>query len=272
MKVKKDNSEQYEEMLYGQKKQLVLPSGYEVTIREQNGHDDDILSNASTVQDLSNIDIFLSSLIIQTDLPFATGGKLSTADMGKMLLRDKYYLLFASRIHSMGNIIKFTFDWGKDNGGEVEYVDDLNNFVWDYSKPMPEKDDEAYYPYRIEPYVGVGGAAHGKQEIKLQSGKELRFELLNGKAEKVLLKLKREEQTRNSEIKARGLELKHEGSWVKVDNFVYFTKRDMAELHKKINELDPSFRGITELENPQTKEITYFPIMNTTSFFYPEEI
>lgn len=34
-----------DQTLYGKKLTFKLPSGYEVTIREQNGEDDDILSN-----------------------------------------------------------------------------------------------------------------------------------------------------------------------------------------------------------------------------------
>ena len=258
-----------EELMYGQLKSLLLPSGYKVTIREQNGADDDIISNPHLADDLSNMDIFLSSLIIETDLPFAIQGKLSKELVKKLLLRDKYFILFSSRIHSLGNIVKFQYDWG-GSIGNVNYEDDLNNYVCDYNEPMPLENEEGYYPYRILPY-DVNNV-YKKIEHVLKSGKTIRYSLMDGESELYLLKLPLEQQTRNRELKARKLEQKIEDKWQKVENFLYFTPKDMAELHALVNSTDASFQGLTELENPQTKENILYPIIGVKDFFYPVEI
>ena len=265
------NSKQFaEELMYGKLKEIILPSGYTATIREQNGNDDDIISNQATARDLTNMNMFISSLVIETNLPFAVGGKLSIDGVRNMLLRDKYFILFSSRIHSMGNEIKFTYDWGTEDGGIIEYSDNLNNFVWDYSKPMPESTDKSYYHYRIQPYDH--SLAYKKQEFSLSSGKQIRFKFLDGHSELYLMKLPIDQQTKNTELKARELEQKIDGEWKTVENFMFFSKKDMAELHKLVNSLDPNFTGITELENPVSGEIIKFPIISAKDFFYPEEI
>ena len=259
-----------EELLYGELKKLILPSGFTATIREQNGADDDILSNQHLAEDLSNMDIFISSLVIETDLPFAINGKLNKDGVKKMLLRDKYFILFSSRIHSLGNIVNFEYNWGEE-GGKVSYSDDLNNYVWDYSKPMPEEGTEEYYPHRIKPYE-FAKEPYSKIEVVLDSGKTIRFSLMDGNSELYLLKLPIDQQTRNRELRARNLEQKIDNQWQKVENFLYFKPKEMSQLHRLVNMYDESFQGLTELENPITKEKVLYPIIGVRDFFYPAEI
>lgn len=263
-----DDKQQMEQLMYGQSLDLLLPSGFEVTIREQNGADDDILSNKATSADLTNLDIFLSSLILKTNLPFAINSKLSMADISKMLLRDKYFILFASRKHSMGDNVKIQFDWGDDNGGKLEYIESISNFLWDYKEDLPEEGSEGYFEDRIKPY---SGKPYEIIEIEIGS-KNLRFNLLNGQGEKYLMKKPLAEQTRNLELKARNLQQLTGDKWIRVENFQFFTKREMAQLHKLVKELDPNFKGVTDLTNPTTKETVAYPILGSDSFFYPEEI
>lgn len=259
-----------QELVYGKKLTFKLPSGYEVTIREQNGNDDDILSNQSTAKDLSNLNIFIASLVVETNLPFAVNGKLTSELVKKMVIRDKYFILIKSRIHSIGSDLRITYDWGKDEGGKIEYIEDLNRYVWDYNTEFPEEGTENYDPERIEPYIIPG--VYDKQELTLRSGKHLKFNLLNGHSETQLMKLPLDQMTRNAELKARNLEMFVSDTWVKVENFSMFTKHDMAELNKMVKIADPSFNAVTDLSNPNTGETIKFPIMGTLDFFYPEEI
>src|SRR5690606_9659365 len=110
-----------------------------------------------------------------------------------------------------------------------------------------------------------------KLDITLGSGKQLRFKPLNGYSEKELLKLGNE-QTYNSELKARGVEQKVNNEWIKVENFMAFTKKDMAELHHEVTMNDPSLQGLVELGNPKTGTIVNYPVIASTNFFYPEVI
>lgn len=268
--IEQTSKEFAQELLYGKLKELTLPSGYKVTIREQNGADDDVLSNQVTAQDLTNINIFLSTLIIDTNLPFAVKGKLSIEGAKKIALRDKYFIIFASRIHSMGNIVKFKYDWGEELKGIVEYEDDLNNYVWDYEKPLPLEGEPDYYEYRIQPYDHA--LVYQIFTHTLKSGKTVRFNLLDGNSEAYLIKLSTDQQTKNTELKARNLELKTDTGWEKVENFQFFRKPEMVELHALVADLDPNFNGITELKHPTEKIIEKIQIIAVKDFFYPVEI
>lgn len=261
-------NESVHKMLYGETKELLLPSGIKVTIREQNGNDDDILSNVSNTKDLTNINLFVSSIVVDTD--FTDNKKLSLEDTLNLLMKDKYYILFASRIHSIGKKISFKYDWGKDNGGSFPYTEDLSNYLWDYTMEFPYENNSKYFKERMQPYPKN---AYGIHEKQLSSGKLLRHKCLDGNAEKYLLSLPIEQLTKNVELKARNLELKNkEGTWEKVDNFKFFSKKEMMELHKYINEIDTSFSGNTEITNPVNGQIIDYVIMQSMDFFYPQEI
>lgn len=53
--------------LEGRKLEFTVPSGYKYTIREQNGADDDILSNPVEAATLKNISRFIAAIVINTD-------------------------------------------------------------------------------------------------------------------------------------------------------------------------------------------------------------
>lgn len=48
-------------------------------------------------------------------------------------------IIFASRIHSIGEEMKYIYDWGK--GQKVTYIEELTQYIPDFSKP-PEDDPE----------------------------------------------------------------------------------------------------------------------------------
>jgi hypothetical protein len=264
-----EKTKEIEETLYGRRSKFTLPSGHWVEIREQNGNDDDIISNRATAKDLTNFNILISSLILDTNLPMATDGKLPASKVDELLLGDKYAIIFGSRIHSMGPDVRFKIEWNKEDGGPQDYEEDLNNLWWDFSKPYPEQGEEGYSKDRIKPDPIN---CYGSQTLNLTSGKELRDHFLNGKSEKDLMKLPIEEMTRNAEIKARGLEQKIAEKWVKVTNFMFFTKKDMSEIYRAIRENDPEFLGTTDITNPKTNQTVAYSIIQSEDFFYPQEI
>jgi len=263
------NKEETLELVYGDVRELLLPSGFTVRIREQNGNDDDILSNKATSRDLTNINIFLASLIIWTDLPFAVNNRITAEQVKNMLLRDKYFIIFASRQHSVGDDVSFEYDWGKENGGKFKYTEHLSNYVKDFTKPIPKEGEEGYFPYTIKPYDV--DEPYKKLETIIGS-KKLRFNLMDGHSEQYLLGLTIEQNTLNAEIKSRNLEILINESWHKVDNFQSFTKKEMASLRNYIYKLDPEFQGLTDLENPQTHQKISYPLIAAPDFFYPQEI
>lgn len=258
------------ELAYGNMSKFLLPSGYEVTIREQNGNDDDILTNKHTAKDMSNFDIFLSSIIIDTNLPFNVNGRITKEGAKKLLLRDKYFILLMSRINSLGNELEFEFKWDEKDDS-CKYSEDLNNYVWDYSKPMPKSDEDNYFEDRIQPY---NSGAYDLINIDTPSGKKLRFNLINGEGEKFLLALPVEQHSMNKELEARNLEVMGEdGKWVKIKNFGIFTSREMSYIRKVVSDVDPSLSLSTEVENPKVEgQKEKFLIFSLSGFFFPEGI
>ena len=153
-------------------KEYTLPSGGKITIREQNGEDDDIISNAALAKNGNHINAFISGITISTDL--TKTGKLLIKDVMELKIRDKYAILFMSRCFSLGPICEFEYDWGKDNGGKVTYEDNLENYIWDYAVdnfPMPGEDN--YFDQRIRPYIQ---GLETRRELELSSGKLISYE------------------------------------------------------------------------------------------------
>lgn len=263
--------QELKELFYGQTMKVELPSGFEATIREQNGEDDDILSNPLLTKDLSSITIFLSSLVIETNLPIAKGGKLTPEAAGKLAVNDQAVLMLASRINSLGSELRFTYDWGREQGGEIDYVEELNNYIWPYiSEPFPTEGSEQYNEFMCKPY---SVNPYQLQEIILKSGKKFSFKPLDIDSQKRLIKLNIEQNTKNAELVIRDLSqyIEENSEWVKVENFKFLTKREMEEIRSYISLLDKPFKGFTELENPQTGQKILFPIMSTNDFFFPGE-
>jgi hypothetical protein len=258
-----------EMMAFGKTKEVTVASGRKFIIREQNGNDDDILSNPTTASDSSNIDYYLLAIIIKEVLEDGKTSKLTLADVEKFLIRDRVSLLMESRIFSIGNLLRFAYTW-KEGESPTHYVEDLNNYVWDYEKPFPQKGEEGYQEYRIPPYQE---GAYSIFEITLETGKVFRFNLMDRLGEKKLLKLPESQVTKNAELIARNLELQTgPNSWTPVLNFSPFTKKEMVELHNAIRELDKPYQAFTSIENPKTKETILYPILAYSDFFFPAEI
>lgn len=263
----KPNLEKLKE-IYGDLLTLITPSGYEVTIRQQTGEDDDILSNAKGVMDGTSSNRFIKEIVIDTD--FTDNRKLSLDDARELKLCDKYFIMVASRIFSIGQTVKFSYKW-PDNL-EVDYEEDLGLLIWEYgnpNKPFPEKGSPEYNEYRIPPHK------FGKdknREFMLKSGKLIRYTFMNGNGERWLMKLTSDQQSINAELLARNIQINLNGQWVNVQNFKTFNPYDMMEIRKEVIENDMTVNLISELEHPITHQKIEFPIVGTQDFFYPREI
>lgn len=257
--------------VFGRTLMVMTPSGRVFTMREQNGNDDDIISNPITGRDLTNVDNFLTGILISEHVGKEVKQVL-LSDVQNFPIKDRFYLLIKSRIFSIGKDMKFTFDWGKDNGGVLNYEEDLEVFIHDYSKPFPQPGDKDYHPNKIPPYPANTDHT-SKFEFTTKSGKRLRFGVLTRQGEKYLLTLQPEQMTKNVEFKSRDLQLKTEtGEWTTVENFAMFTKQDMSEIRKAVEEVDPTYEFSTFLENPKTGGGINYPLMSSNDFFYPVEI
>ena len=243
---------------------FVAPSGYEYTIREQNGEDEDILTNPREMRNLLHLSRYISAIVMDSK-PF---GKLTFEKALELPLLDRYCILFNSRIFSIGNILEFSYEWTNVTNGvkhEVRYEEDLNNYLFDYSSVPSDEEVNAKphaSPFFLDPSILESG-----QEFTLSSGKVVRWKVATSNSEQYLFKLTDEKRTGNAEIMARGLELLVENKWEKVTNFKLFSVKDMAEIRRQIKTYDPPFLGVSDIMNPDTGEVVQYPVMAAPGFF-----
>lgn len=247
---------------------FTAPSGKQYTIREQNGQDEEILTNVGEANRFMNINNFLQGIIMNTSFK---EGKLSMQEVLDIPYLDRQCILIQSRIFSLGEIMEFTYKWPAPDGKtqEFEYEQDLNEFLFDYSNPegiseatLLEKPHAIpFYPEGVEDYFYVS----------LPSGRSARFKPFNGESEIYVMKLSENARTRNSDMIARHLELEVDGKWERVFNFSLFSMKDMRELRKNINTFDPTPNTLTTINNPDTGEVQEINIMALPYFFFPEE-
>lgn len=246
---------------------FTAPSGFKYTIREQNGNDDDILSNYMEAENLMNISRFISAIIVETDF-MGKNGRITPEEAHKIPSLDRYCIIFQSRILSYGPELEFKEDWG-EKLGVVEYEQNLRDFLFNYNE-TPSKEELLEKPSAI-PYYPLGKDIR-ELEFSTSSGKKLKIDILTGEGESFIVNLPPQKQTKNSALIARNLMLLVENKWEKVTNFAMFSPRDMMEIRTFIRDNDPIFEGTTEITHPGTGAVKTAYILAIDSFFYPWEI
>lgn len=245
--------------------EFVAPSGHTYKIREQDGDDDDILSNPTKSKTLQNLSDFVSGIIVSNT---RTGGRLNSEQVHKLPSLDRYAILFQSRIFSLGQTIDFVWDWTKDFGGEQTYEQDLREFLFDYSK-TPDAETLNSKPYAI-PFYPVPDC-ETDIELTLTSGKTVRFDLMTPEGESYMIALP--VKTKNIELKARNIRLLVKDKFEMVESFKVFSVKDMLEIRTKVAQVDPVFTGIMDLDNPLFPDLKdRVNIISIPSFFYLGEI
>ena len=230
-----------------------------VYIREQNGEDDDILSNPIKSETLSNFSEFISRIVVDTNL--TPNRKLTEQQAHELPCNIRYAILIASRIFSLGQVMGFEYTW--PNGDKIRYEQDLKELLFDDYHQSPTEEELNAKPFAV-PYYPYGNTKNFT--ITLQSGKEVSYSLLTGKGEAMMMNTP--VKTKNLELKARDLKLKVEDKWETVQSFALFSPRDMAEIRKSVAENDPYYTGLIELEHPTKGYKAGFSIMGTPDFFY----
>lgn len=252
--------------------QFIAPSGFSYTIREENGEDEEILSNQADAQNGNmNLTKFIAAIVVDTD--FTEHGKLTIQDALNLPFLDRYTILLQNRIFSLGSVLDFQFTWPGEET-PVTYEQDLHELLFeDYSKPIPEE-EKAAKPFAIPQYPDqeLARALHYRNyELTLSSGKQIKLDWADGNAEYMISKLPVNKQTRNSSLLARNLCLKVGENWEKVQRFHLFSVRDMAEIQKAANSMDPTTNLMVEIENPTTGETQMYPIVIAPRFFFLTE-
>lgn len=241
------------------KQEYISPSGLKFILREQTGEDDEVLSAAQSETVMVNT--YVANVIVE-----GPGGKaMGSEDVKKLRLGDKYFLLIASRILSLGKTLYFQYKWG-DNPTPNEYSADLSRFLWDYNTPFPEVDTADYFDQRIRPYP--------KEEFidGEVNNMKLRMDYLDGVGEEYLIKLPTNQRTVNKELVARNLRIFSSGDWKPVAHFAAFSARDMMVIRNLAHDNDPPIDGLTTIQNPFTGETLELPLLGIKDFFYPAKI
>lgn len=244
-----------------------VPSGHRYTIREQNGNDDDIISNSVEAMSLMNISRFIAAIVVKTSA--SESGVLTAEQAHRLPSLDRYCILLNSRIFSFGPELEFTEKWG-GNLGEVEYSQNLNEFLFKDYSVTPESDELLAKPQAI-PYYPMQGRVTDL-EFTTSSGKTLKVDILTGEGESWVINLPLNKQTRNSNLMARNLRLEVNGKFEKVTNFSSFSPNDMKEIRTFVRENDPEWTGVTTITHPETGESRKKYIFAIEDFFYPGEI
>lgn len=259
---------------------FTLPSGYSCEIREQNGEDEEVLSNPANIKNFMNINEFIAGIVIHTD--FTASGKLLVQDVMKLPLLDRAVILINSRIFSLGEELEFNYKWPRREGSkdqaEFTYTQNLKDYVFeDYGvKPTEEElkakpDAVPYYPLE-EDNDNPGKIKLTDHKFTLSSGKEIMWDVATVESEQYLMKLGLDNISRNKDLIARNLRLNVDGNWEKVQNFKLFSVKDMAEMRREILASDPSFTGNTEIEDPITHEKVQVSVLAVPTFFYLTEV
>lgn len=250
---------------------FVAPSGTEYTIREQNGQDEEIISNQAEARRGMSITNYLQGIILSTS---RKASKLTIKEVMGLPTLDRMCIILQSRIFSLGEELEFSHRWPKgedtDQFDEFEYSQDLQEYLLsDYANPENITEEElqvkpkALPVYVQDPFIPI--------EHTLKSGKHIRFHASNGYTELAVIKLRDTEQTRNSELILRELELEVDGKWERVLNFALFSSRDMGELRKLVNTVDPTADPTTVISNPETGEKLTLSLFAIPTFFFLEE-
>jgi len=251
------------------KLEVFMPTGQTYTIRETNGEDDDIMSKVANHKDNTAIATFLSRIIVSE--------KVTPEQILDWPIANKYYLLLKSRIHSLGNILKFKYDWnvpGTDETQTFEYEEDLNKYDAPLKDIMAATDPsielKKLTPIQIRPYTFPNTL---EIEHTLTTGQKIMFTRLNSHGERKAADKPVEETTINDKLRLRDLKvLTTEHGWIKVENFKGFSGKEMVEIRKFVEENEVSFEMPMKIENPNTKQVTYAPLISLTDFFYPTVI
>lgn len=239
-----------------------LPSGRVFVIREQTGADDEILTTITDRDsgELEAIHKFLAGIVIGEYKGEEELTKVGLDGINNLLIRDKYALLIKARIFSLGNYVKFEYDFG-EVFGKAEFVEDLNNYVIDYS----DKDAKTTH-LTILPYQSINPIS-----IEVED-RHFVLDLLNSKGEIAIANART--PNINLILTSRNLRVKdlNTGKYNPVINFSALTGRNMAIIRSEVRLRDYAPSLVSQISNPVTGETLDIPLLGIPDFFFPTRL
>lgn len=242
---------------------ITLPSKNKVTIREQTGDDEEILSRATSEKG-ANVLAYLASVIIHDE---ELGRKPLTTDVGLYQPNDINYLLFKCRRHNLGDDFKFEHTCENPECGCTQnYLEDLKIFDGD----LFSKD---YKPHRFGVRANPSGNIKSL-EFTLASGKQLRMNILSQTAQTTALDMPADKRTVMQNFYARNLEMLYNDQWIEVTSFMGFGPKETTELRNILKNSDilNEFAPLAHIVCPECKTPDYINILLHSDFFFPTEI
>jgi len=262
--------------MVGATKEVLLPSGFKVTIREQNGEDDDVVSRVANNGDGTAINKFLSNIITKND-SLEHGKYTSENDIKLWKLKDKYYLLLASRLFSLGGEMKFEYTCPQPECQKPTVLEELlQRYDWPLDKEIPKEGDENYEDFIRDfyaPYVVTRypNGAETHKEFILSSGLPVRYKYLDGIGEKSILDKSKGNISKNDELTARDFSIKKGEKWQKVTNFAMFSARLMQEIRANVKKNDSQFEISSDIHCQHCDNLNTVSLISLPNFFFPDE-
>lgn len=262
----------------GQNFELVLPSGAIAIIREHSAADDDILSTnqkgkSSAENFLHNLNRYVAEILQNKPYDPESKQKPTLKDVENLRLKDKHYIIFKSRILSIGENLDLNYTCPSATcGAKDEFEIDLTQYDRDLSlsheelADMVDDDKLCITPYKV-------GYQEKTFEVNLSSGRTVVLEYLNGNGENyVLAQSKNNNLKASSDIISRRPKIEIDGSLQEIKNVNIFSKRDKVEITKAIKKLDDQFPMSILVTCEGCGRQEFIPLIAIQDFFFPEEM
>lgn len=249
------------EIFLGQLITFELPTGMQVTIREQNGEDDAVISNTGYAKNKTSITRFIARIVQEVD---GKPVRLDHTEVAQWHQQDVAYILLRSRIHSISNILKADFQCSNpDCKSKFVIEEDLNRYI------LGDDNDHIYAPKKYpnarakDFVIDIAPNENVKMEIKLDHLTP-QHEFDYKRTDKSI--------TANDEILMRKPRLISKGEEIPVQNFNIFSSKMMTKIRTEAKTADPIFEIISDVTCPVCGLLHETPLAYMPDFFFPTQV
>lgn len=249
----------------GATKEIKLLCGDLVTIREQNGEDDSVISKMKDARTGENISKFLASIIVGFN---GSDARLSHKEINEWKVSDKYYLMIHSRILSLGPDLHFEHVCQNAKCSKKTAYDEN---LLAYIIPDKKSKEDVIKLFEDNPNkpLAYPKGSDTERDFITRSGKKVKYKFLNSGGEKYMINMDPEETNVNMEYTKRDLQLYHNNEYQSISNFAIFSSRDMMDIRSDVAKNDPVFEAISDIICPHCNLHHTVSLVAVTDFFYP---
>lgn len=248
----------------GATKEVKLSSGKILTIRENNGEDESILSEMKNVLTGKNTTDYLVRILSENTPP------LTEKDVDELFEIDRQGLLFHARLLSLGNTFILDHECqNQDCKKPFKWTEDLSEYI---TGPTEDRTPEElpWLNAQVIPTLPLGEKT--EYEIVLSSGKRVKLKILTGSLQKKKL-ANPDSLNINTKLLYRELSLQNpQGIWEVSTHFSMYSSKDLMEIRAAQQKNDPVWNPLSKNICPHCKQENVIEIMGNPSFFFPSEI